>query len=307
MSRNKLTRTSAAASAGASNEGARTQGLQVHEQNLLDIGALRETTHANAGSRWLAAESIDVEGAAFESLAELLTAVPDGSGSNSRSTDEIDHFAWVRFIRDARKVMRAGRGAKDHVGSEADSAATRTNADDTGPSLSSLSMVTVYRPMAHAELRSLLTLGVLPATQPYQAIMAGNVGRAYSEKYLRGAKRVDTSPTNVVEFVLPEALLAALFLRQCKAEDGCMSHGLGNKAGRTVAVFNSWLTFAEGLCNGFISRDQREKAESDLAASAATSCPCPCPWQPTRDGSVGACVRSPTAAWRIVLVKSKAS
>jgi hypothetical protein len=109
----------------------------------------------------------------------------------------------------------------------------------------------------------------------------------------------------VVEFVLPEALLAALFLRQCKAEDGCMSHGLGNKAGRTVAVFNSWLAFAEGLCNGFISRDQRGKTESDLAANAATSCPCP--WQPTSDGSVGASVRLPTAAWRIVLVKSKAS
>lgn len=99
----------------------------------------------------------------------------------------------------------------------------------------------VYRPMGDQELRHLMQFGVLPSTQPYQAVMEGCAGRTYAEKYLNGKKWVDTSPTAVVEFVVPAALVARLMAIQQKAEDGCVSMGLGHKAGRGLPLFNAWL------------------------------------------------------------------
>ena len=68
----------------------------------------------------------------------------------------------------------------------------------------------------------------------------------YAEKYLRGHKAVDTSPTTVVEFVVPEALVDRLFAMQHKAEDGAISMGLGNKAGGGLPLFNAALTDGRG-------------------------------------------------------------
>ena len=53
----------------------------------------------------------------------------------------------------------------------------------------------VYRPMGDKEVSHLLRQGTLPSSQPYQTIVRGESGRAYADKYLRGQKRVDSSPT----------------------------------------------------------------------------------------------------------------
>ena len=100
---------------------------------------------------------------------------------------------------------------------------------------------TVYRPMGDPEFAHLLEHGMLPATQPYQTIVEGAAGRLYAERYLRGSKWVDSSPTTVVEFVCPQALVSQLFAMQCKPEDGCLSHGLGDKGGKGLPLFNDSL------------------------------------------------------------------
>ena len=102
-------------------------------------------------------------------------------------------------------------------------------------------LVCVYRPMCDREYAFLASHGLLPATQPYQTIVVGDAGRAYAEKYLRGRKRVDTYPTTVVEFLAPAALVRKLFERQSKPEDGCTSHGLGDKGGGGLGMFNASL------------------------------------------------------------------
>merc|ERR1712242_586727 len=88
-------------------------------------------------------------------------------------------------------------------------------------------MTAVYRPMGDPECTHLRINGTLPDSQPYQTIVEGEEGRVYAEKYLRGHKNVDSSPTTVVEFVVPRALVARLFAMQSKNEDGAISHGLG--------------------------------------------------------------------------------
>ena len=100
-------------------------------------------------------------------------------------------------------------------------------------------MTTVYRPMGDPECLYLLEYGELPDTQPYQTIVEGPNGRVYAEKYLRGHKKVDSSPTTVVEFVAPKPLIDALFEQQCKVEHGAISHGLGDKGGKGLARFNA--------------------------------------------------------------------
>jgi len=70
----------------------------------------------------------------------------------------------------------------------------------------------VYRVMGDVELSYLLEHNALPNTQPYQAIMEGQAGRAYTETFLTGKKRVDSSPTTVLEFFAPMELLKAGFV-----------------------------------------------------------------------------------------------
>jgi hypothetical protein len=104
----------------------------------------------------------------------------------------------------------------------------------------------VYRPMGDEEVQYLVDNGALPETQPYQAIIRGHAGRSYADKFVVGAKQVDTHPSSIVEFNMPTALIDALFAIQHKAEDGALSHGLGRAAGRTVAQFNAALTNGSG-------------------------------------------------------------
>jgi len=92
-----------------------------------------------------------------------------------------------------------------------------------------------------AELAHLRAHGTLPSSQPYQKIVRGQEGRAYAKKYFRGAKKVDTSPSSVVEFVCPRRLIEQLFEKQCKPEEGVLSHGLGNKGGKGLPAFNASL------------------------------------------------------------------
>ena len=46
----------------------------------------------------------------------------------------------------------------------------------------------VYRPMGDTEVTHLVEHGELPDTQPYQAIIEGENGRIYANKYLTGGK-----------------------------------------------------------------------------------------------------------------------
>jgi len=96
----------------------------------------------------------------------------------------------------------------------------------------------VYRPMGDTEILYLVQNKVLPTTQPYQAIIEGQVGREYAAKYLTGKKWTDTHPSTVVEFIVPVSLFLKMKEKQCKIEDGCISVGLGNKAGNCIGLFN---------------------------------------------------------------------
>ena len=115
------------------------------------------------------------------------------------------------------------------------------HAESTPASALADGMTLVYRPMGDAEVLHLLEHGGLPDSQPYQAIIEGAGGRVYSEKYLNGAKWTNTHPSTVVEFTVPSALIADLMARQHKAEDGAISMGLGDKAGKGLPLFNAAL------------------------------------------------------------------
>lgn len=106
-------------------------------------------------------------------------------------------------------------------------------------------LTTVYRPMGDLEYAHLAEHGMLPASQPYQTIVQSDEGRVYAEKYLRGHKSVDSSPTTVVEFLAPRELVRQLFATQSKNEDGAISHGLGDKGGRGLPLFNEKLESGE--------------------------------------------------------------
>jgi len=73
----------------------------------------------------------------------------------------------------------------------------------------------------------------------------GEEGRKYAETYLRGHKQVDSAPTTVVEFREPQALVDRLFAMQSKNEDGAISHGLGDKGGKGLPLFNASLQSGE--------------------------------------------------------------
>mmetsp|Transcript_4351 Transcript_4351/g.7926 ORF Transcript_4351/g.7926 Transcript_4351/m.7926 type:complete len:198 (+) Transcript_4351:444-1037(+) len=95
--------------------------------------------------------------------------------------------------------------------------------------------------MGDAEVSHLLEHNELPNTQPFQAIIQGEPGREYSEKYLKGLKKVDSSPSTVVEFVAEKRMIDELFQHFHKPEDGVLSCGLGDKAGGQRNKFNDSL------------------------------------------------------------------
>lgn len=103
----------------------------------------------------------------------------------------------------------------------------------------------VYRPMGDLEVAFILKNGILPDTQPYQAIIEGSDGFTYSEKYLIGKKRTDTNPSTVMEFVTSIELIAVLMKKQCKVEDGAISMGLGIAAGKGLPLFNQSIQNGE--------------------------------------------------------------
>lgn len=100
---------------------------------------------------------------------------------------------------------------------------------------------TVYRPMGDIEAIYLAENGLLPETQPYQAIIEGFIGFWYANKYLTGQKFTDTHPSTIAEFCCPNELINILEKIQTKVEDGAMSMGLGNKAGGGLDLFNASL------------------------------------------------------------------
>lgn len=103
----------------------------------------------------------------------------------------------------------------------------------------------VYRPMGDIEVRYLLEYGELPDTQPYQAIIEGDSGRVYANKYLTGGKWTNTDSTTIVEFCAPNELIDTLKEKQMKIEDGALSMGLGSKAGRGLPLFNQSMRTGE--------------------------------------------------------------
>jgi len=130
-------------------------------------------------------------------------------------------------------------------------------------------VTTVYRPMGDTEILFLVEHNQLPDTQPYQAIIEGDNGRTYSEKYLKGHKWVDTSPTTVVEFVTPVTLIKTLFEKQHKAEDGAISMGLGHKAGKGLPLFNASLL--KGETTWRVVKVKRAAVKSSKKPAAAES------------------------------------
>jgi hypothetical protein len=124
----------------------------------------------------------------------------------------------------------------------------------------------VYRPMGDAEALHVVAHNQLPATQPYQAIIEGDAGRVYAEKYLAGKKWVDTAPTTVMEFDCPASLIEALFAIQHKPEDGAMSMGLGHKAGGGLPLFNE--SMAEGTTTWRVVKVKRQHKERGGDAAA---------------------------------------
>lgn len=130
---------------------------------------------------------------------------------------------------------------------------------ETSSSKPSIDYINVYRVMGDIELQYLMEHNNLPDTQPYQAIMEDEKGRIYAEKYLNGQKWVDSCPTTVVEFIIPRVLRDQLFAIQHKAEDGVLSMGLGNKAGKGLGIFNESLS--QGLSKWQIVKVKRSMAK----------------------------------------------
>jgi hypothetical protein len=104
---------------------------------------------------------------------------------------------------------------------------------------------TVYRPMGDSETRYLVENGILPDTQPYQAIIEGENGYEYAFKYLSGKKHTDTHPSTIVEFIAPVDLIRKLEKKQSKVEDGAISMGLGFAGGKGLPLFNESMKNGE--------------------------------------------------------------
>lgn len=193
-----------------------------------------------------------------ENVTELRTCNAQRNPIHAESCCRRNEEAWIENATSfkSRRIKTKVKGLKllsheqqllddgaltdiTHVGSSS----IWLTADSTSPADSFLTVV--YRPMGDEECKYLLTHCILPDTQPYQTIVEGAEGRIYAEKYLRGHKSVDSSPTTVVEFIAPRALVAQLFAMQSKNEDGAISHGLGNKGGQGLPLFNSSLHSGE--------------------------------------------------------------
>jgi hypothetical protein len=121
--------------------------------------------------------------------------------------------------------------------------------------------INVYRPMGDTEVRYLVEHGELPDTQSYQAIIEGENGRLYANKYLTGAKWTSTHPTTIVEFCAPIELIETLKQIQMKIEDGALSMGLGHKAGKGLPLFNESMRKGDTTYRIVKIKRRKEKQE----------------------------------------------
>jgi hypothetical protein len=80
---------------------------------------------------------------------------------------------------------------------------------------------------------------------------------------------VNTSPSSVIEFIVPRELIATLFARQHKAEDGAVSMGLGDRAGAGLPLFND--TLANGTSRWRIVKVKRRPRDRATDNSVTTS------------------------------------
>jgi len=181
--------------------------------------------------------SVEAERGSANPVSAAEAPVPVASSGKFRSK-----VKGVKLLAHEEALVAAG---ELHDVTHSGSSAIWLSAESSLPVSDAVSAV--YRPMGDAEYNHLLIHGELPATQPYQTIVRGEEGRLYAEKYLRGQKAVDSSPTTVVEFLVPSSLVDELFAMQSKNEDGAISHGLGQKGGKGLPLFN------RGLHDGNIS------------------------------------------------------
>ena len=219
--------------------------LKDHEQTLLDEGRLQDHTHPSARSVILLGDSLEHDGSKLFDLLIASTMKKISSSSASKTNISKESFKLVSKFRqkyegvsfNANKLFKLRPDFFQHVVEEQKKAISSPSSSvKTNPFFT-----TVYRPVGDDELRHLQQANQLPSTQPYQAIMEGQPGRAYAERYVDGTKRVDTAPATVIEIVAPTVLIQKLFEKQQKPEDGCLSHGLGFAAGKDLDVMNSWL------------------------------------------------------------------
>lgn len=216
-----------------------TRGRKVrflaHEEALLAAGELSNKTHAGASAAWLEADS---------------TILPCTCGGSGSAHAEFGTDAGGERAQDGVAISQPTSPA---VGADAGAAAASAEPCITATTAASLTLAAcplhsetlLYRPMGDAEIRHLVQHQQLPATQPYQAVIEGEAGRAYSARYLTGSKKVDTAPSTVVELRVPRALQQQLFALQHKAEDGVLSMGLGPKAGGGLPLVNAALASGE--------------------------------------------------------------
>mmetsp|Transcript_22851 Transcript_22851/g.51408 ORF Transcript_22851/g.51408 Transcript_22851/m.51408 type:complete len:102 (+) Transcript_22851:305-610(+) len=62
-----------------------------------------------------------------------------------------------------------------------------------------------------------------------------------AKKYFCGKKKVTPPVSSIVEFTCRRVLVDKLFGMQWKIEDGARSHGLGDKGGKGLPLFNEEL------------------------------------------------------------------
>ena len=164
----------------------------------------------------------------------------ENSELQSAATGAVSITGWLkRLLPHERTLYESGQLLNvTHSGSSSiwlEAASTIASSDQT----------LVYRPMGDTEVRYLVEHGELPNTQPYQAIIEGENGRAYANKYLTGAKWTNTRPTTIVEFLTSTKLIETLKQKQMKIEDGALSMGLGDKAGKGLSLFNESMRKGE--------------------------------------------------------------
>lgn len=205
-----------------------------YEKTLLQSRVLRDVSHNNASSVWLRAQSgasttndLNVANAKL-SANQSCECEANGSEEIQQKRKSLELIDWIA-----------------EVGSE------RVRLDDC---------MLVYRHMGDGELKCLLDSGKLPDDKPYQTIVREEEGRRYCEGYFNGKRFVDSNVTVIVEFCVPKALIEFCYAKQHKCEEGTLSHGLGNKAGRTLYLFNNALERGHiKFCTVMVKRRKKAK------------------------------------------------